>query len=526
MASPYPRRLRGRSHLVWAAVALLVGLAGNPALCAASGPRVTIAFEPVGDTGTSAATPHPENTAPPAAPVVAAPCAVFAINLETALGLAGAENPTIALAREAVAASRADLLRARALLLPTLDAGSNIDVHHGNLQSSQGQILNVDRQALYVGAGADAVGAGTVAIPGVRLRAQVAEAVFEPRAARQQVAASSFDALAVRNRVLLDVTDAYFGLLGAEARLQALRQAEADLGEIVRLAVNFARAGEGREADADRARSEALLLHTQEEAAEGDVAVAAANLARLLNMDPAVRLHGPGGPLPLVRLVDSSPGLEALIQIAMRNRPEVAARTADIGVVTAHLREEQVRPFVPLLSVGYSAGEFGGGSNLTDTRFGHFDGRSDFDVLAVWSFDNFGVGNLTTVRRLRADVAEAAAVRARVIDQIRREVAEAYGVSAARIQQAEVARRRVETAAQAYRFDLERIRGLVGISKTRIIAHPIELMNSADLLNRARLDLIGAVVGFDQAQFRLFVALGQPPTQAPPLPVNGQPCLP
>jgi outer membrane protein TolC len=451
---------------------------------------------------------------------------VYAIDLVTALGLAGAENPTIALAREAVAASRADLLRARALLLPTLNAGSSIDVHRGNLQTSQGQIISVDRQALFVGAGASAVGAGTVTIPGVRLTAQLAEAVFEPRAARQQVAASSFDALAVRNRVLLDVTDAYFALLGAEGRLQALRQAEADLGEVVRLAVNFARAGEGREADADRARSEALLLHTREEAAEGEVAAAAANLARLLNLDPSVRLRGPGGPLPLVRLVDPSPGLEALIQVALGNRPEVAARTADVGVVTAHLRQEQVRPFVPLLSVGYSAGEFGGGSNLTDTRFGHFDGRSDFDALAVWSLENFGVGNLNTVRRLRAEVTEAAAVRARAMEQIRREVAYAYAVSAARIQQLEVARRRVETSEQAYRLDLERIRGLVGVGRIRrVIAHPIELMNSADLLNRARLDLIAAMVGFDQAQFGLFVALGQPPTEATPL-VNGRPCLP
>ncbi|HJT76047.1 MAG TPA: hypothetical protein VJ739_02505, partial [Gemmataceae bacterium] len=192
-----------------------------------------------------------------------------------------------------------------------------------------------------------------------------------------------------------------------------------------------------------------------------------------------------------------------------------------IGVVTAHLREEQVRPFVPFLSVGYSAGEFGGGSNLTDTRFGHFDGRGDFDVLAVWSLENFGVGNLAAVRRLRAEVGEAAAARARVIDQVRREVADAYAVSGTRFQQVEVARRRVETAAQAYRLDLERIRGLVGVGKIRrATAHPIELMNSANLLNRARLDLIGAAVGFDQAQFRLFVALGQPP------PVNGRPGTP
>jgi hypothetical protein len=34
---------------------------------------------------------------------------------------------------------------------------------------------------------------------------------------------------------------------------------------------------------------------------------------------------------------------------------------------------------------------------------------------------------------------------------------------------------------------------------------------SLRLLNAARLELIQAIVAYDQAEFRLFVALGQPP---------------
>src|SRR5205823_3767295 len=118
------------------------------------------------------------------------------------------------------------------------------------------------------------------------------------------------------------------------------------------------------------------------------VAVASAELARLLSADPAVRLHTPGGPLPLARLVDPGVGLEALVQVAIRNRPEVAARAADVGLFATRLRQEQVRPFVPLVSIGFSAGTFGGGGSGTQPRFGHFDGRTDFDALAVWRLDN------------------------------------------------------------------------------------------------------------------------------------------
>jgi outer membrane protein TolC len=493
------------------AAALLLGLAAAVSHCPAQAPaadarpRGTLSFEPI-----------PEGAEAPAVPPG---CTDYPLDLATALALAGAENPTIALAQEAVRASRAEQLRAQALLLPTLDAGSSLDVHRGNLQTSQGQIIHVDRQSLYVGAGASAVGAGTVTIPGVRLTAQVADAVFEPRAARQQVAASNLDALATRNRVLLEVTDRYFALVGAEAAVQAFRQSEADLGRLVDLTVNFARTGEGREGDANRARSDALLLHTAEQRAEEQVAVASAELARLLSLDPAVRLHGPGGLPPPVQLVDPRAGLGPLIQVALRSRPEVAARAVDIAVVATHLRQEQVRPLVPLLSVGFSAGEFGGGSNQADTSFGHFDGRADFDVLAVWSLENFGLGNLAVQRRLRAEVEAAEAERARVIDQVRREVADAVALSQARLGELEAARRRVEAAAEGYRLDVIRIRNLAG-TRLKQRAYPLEALNNFRLLNTARQDMIRALVGYDQAQFALFVALGQPPTLA----AAGPPC--
>src|SRR5262245_30684387 len=55
-----------------------------------------------------------------AAPAVPPRRAEYTLNLETALGLACIENPTIALAEEAVRASMAEQLQARALLFPTL----------------------------------------------------------------------------------------------------------------------------------------------------------------------------------------------------------------------------------------------------------------------------------------------------------------------------------------------------------------------------------------------------------------------
>jgi outer membrane protein TolC len=452
------------------------------------------------DCGASAAGQQPQSDkAPPALPP---PACAYPIDLETAWALAGVQNPTIAIAREAVRESLALQLQARALLLPTLNAGTNYHSHAGNLQASSGLIRQVDSQDLYVGAGARALAAETVPIPGVRLFAHLGDAIYEPLAARRRVAVRHFEEAAAENAVLLEVAVRYLDLVGAEALLEAIHQSEAELGEVVRLTAAQARAGQGRAGDAGRALSQALLLHTEGQRAEGDVAVASARLAALLSLDPAVRLRTVGGPVPQIRLEGPADRLEPLVQTAVLNRPELRAREAAIAMRQARRRQEQIRPLLPLLSVGYSAGGFGGGSNLVDTRFGHFSARTDFDAFAVWTLQNFGLGNLALQRERAAEVREAFAERLETLDQVRREVADAYALSAARRRQADVAEREMRTARDGYRRDLLRARHLQG--------HPIELIDSVNLLAAARQERVRAVIGYDQAQFRLFVALGQP----------------
>jgi outer membrane protein TolC len=93
------------------------------------------------------------------------------------------------------------------------------------------------------------------------------------------------------------------------------------------------------------------------------------------------------------------------------------------------------------------------------------------------------------------------------INLVRREVAEAYSVSESKRIQTDVALRQLATADEGFRQDMTRIRGGEG--------RPIEVLNSLRLLASSRQDVIGAIIGYNQAQFELFVALGQPPYVAP-----------
>ena len=112
------------------------------------------------------------------------------------------------------------------------------------------------RQSLYFGGGAGALAAGTVEVPAVNIFSPLTDAIFEPLAARQQVERARFDASATANQVLLEVAELHFELLAAEADLEVRRESATQEAEVARLTRAYAEAGQGREADAQRAATE------------------------------------------------------------------------------------------------------------------------------------------------------------------------------------------------------------------------------------------------------------------------------
>jgi len=428
------------------------------------------------------------------------------IDLDNAFRIANVDNPRIGLAEELVRAHLAEQMLAKSLLFPTLNVGTTLSIHRGNLLAASGTVRDVDRESLYFGAGADVRGAGTVAVPGVHVVSHLGDAVFAPRVAQQKVQRSRFDAAATQNSVLLDVARAYLGLVSAEARLLALRQSEKELAELAKLTTDFAAKGAGREADAMRSQGELALLRTAVYRVEEEAIARATELARLLSADSTVRLRPEPGTPPLVQLIDDHTGLESLLESAIANRPEIAARSTDVALNETRLRQERIRPFLPTVSVGFSAGEFGGGSNLVGYRMSQFNSRTDLDIVAVWSLQNFGMGNRAVQNGVRAQVDIAEALRIQAVDRVHREVTEAFTRVRTSRHQIDIAKRRVETAQQAYRQDFLRTKDQLG--------KLIEVLSSFNLLVAARQDLVHAMVGYSQAQFELYVALGGTPVTA------------
>lgn len=477
---------------------------------------VQAAKQDKGDSGAREVLPPPKPIQDPAPK----PESENTIDLAAAFQLAGIDNPTINLAREATREALARQQFAQALMLPNLSVGSSFHMHRGNLQSGQGTIRDVDRQDLYAGAGARAIGSQTVGIPGVRLFSHLGDAIYEPLAARQNVEARRSISTATENQVLLAVAGAYFDLVGAEVRLEAMRKSETDLEEVNRLTAAYAKRGQGRVGDAHRAEANLELLHRQIQDAEEQVAAASARLSGLLSLDPTMRLHTPGGILQPLTLIDEKADLATLIENAMMNRPEVRARLQQIAEARTRVRQEKVRPFLPLLSVGYSAGTFGGGSNLTaagitqtdgsvvtSPSFGRFDGRSDFDVFAVWTLRNAGAGNRAVVWRTEALTGQAIAALEDTRNEIRREISEALADAQSAARQIDTTREQLRIAEEGFREEMTRIKQVVG--------RPLETIDSFRQLLDARQEILAAVIAYNAAQYRLLVAVGFSPLHSP-----------
>jgi outer membrane protein TolC len=295
----------------------------------------------------------------------------------------------------------------------------------------------------------------------------------------------------------------YQELACAAANLKTQRELMPNVEEVARITRDFALAGEGRAADADRALTERNLLIAEIQKTEGSLFAASARLAERLNLDPTTRLVPASQDFQALTIIDDRLPIADLIRVAVNQRPELAEGDAMIAEAGARVQQERWRPWLPTLWMGGSGGVFGGGSNLVPPTIGNFGGRTDFDVRAFWTLLNFGAGNRALQRQRMAERGQAVARRQASLNLVREQIASAQAGSIAARAQIDQRARAVLLAEEGFNQDLARTREGQG--------RPIEVLNNLNRLVRARLDLNISVLDYVSEQLRLYVALGSPP---------------
>ena len=449
--------------------------------------------EPV-PAATAEAVPAPP-PAPPSAPTAQQSTP---IDLPTALRLANADNLQVAVAREQIGQALATVAAANVIWLPSIRTGVNYDRHDGSIQAVQGNQFNTDRSAVYAGLGAGTFGAGPPLVPGVYANFNLADAFFQPLAARQFTQAKRGAARATTNDTLLSVAQAYLELLRSYQDYEIARGIADQTGRLAQLTADYAQTGEGLQSDADRLHVELTIRKNDVFRAEGARQVAATRLAQLLHLDPTLELE----PVePVVTPIEMVPERDVREMVAqgLSARPELSESRSLVSQAVSLMRRERFAPLVPSILLGTSYGAMGAGISPSMSPA---VGRLDLDAVAYWELRNLGLGDRAARQNANSVLRQAELRQIATMDLVAREITEAAALSRAARKQIDIAREGVEAALQSYERNVARIQEGKGL--------PIEVMQAVQALAIARREYLRTLIDFNSAQFSLYRAIGWP----------------
>jgi outer membrane protein TolC len=445
--------------------------------------------------------PGTEPPAPPPNPLPSLPshetAEILPVDLPTALRLTNANNPTIALARERVEEAYAAQRQADVAWLPNLQAGPQYERHDGRDQSTNGPIVEVSKQSLFINGGAT-------------LDWNSSDILFGPLVAERLVEAQSAAAQATSSDVQLSAAQAYFDLQRIQGELTINSDTFARAKEMLENSTAADKAGLTKTAgDINRARAEYDIRLAEEIQLQGNLGVASARLAHILLLRPTVMLKPADMKIVPITLVPENSGPDELMATALSNRPEIQAGRAASAAAMVRLRQAKVGPFLPHFDISYFGGTFGGGTNSQMSDFG---ARSDGEVDIYWQLHNLGAGDVAQARAREVQLSETNFQLEEVRAQIGEDVMAAY-------RQVEAYHRSLDSAEQAVRQAMETWRRIreasFGMAGQQHLYDPLQPLIAERDLNQARVGYLNAVIGYNKAQFQLYWALGQPPLQAP-----------
>jgi len=426
------------------------------------------------------------------------PAETYRLDMSTALALVAGQNPQVGFARWRIREAYANLEQANVLWLPSIQAGLSYDHHEGPLQNAAGEILNVNRSSLQSGMGAGAVGAGTTPFPGIIAQFQLVDAIFQPAIAQRSAWAQEHARDAVLNDQLLEAAVAYQELLRAHQLRAVAIQTVGGSEQLVKLTTDYARAGQGTLADEERSLTELALRKNDVARADENVAVASARLAQVLSISTGqeiVPVEDSIAPIALTTVGSSQENLAT----ALGNRPELRESRDLVAAAVGRLRRERYAPLVPSILLGASYSGFGGGVGGT---IGDFDGRADFDAMALWQIRNLGYGEQAARQAANARVQQETMRQIRVMDTVAREVTEAEARVRTRFIRIGIAKSGVESARLSFDRNFLRIREAQGL--------PIEVLQAIQARDASQRELVDATADYNIAQFQLQRALGWP----------------
>jgi outer membrane protein TolC len=415
-----------------------------------------------------------------------------AIDLATALELAGARSVDVQIARARLDAARAEATSANLRFLPWITAGVSYQRHGGVTPDVLGNIVTADKDLSVAGAG-------------VSLRVDVGEALFQSLAAKQTTQAAEHVVASQRQQSLLRAAEGYFDLLAAQASVTVAREAlrisqeyESQLHRAVEIGI--ALRGDELRVKVQSQRNQLAVQQALEQRR-----VLAARLAETLRLDPSVELVAKDAELVPLSLVPTTNTVESLVAEALSARPEVSEGHALVLAAEENRKAAAYGPLIPALTGRLFVDSLSGGPDGAASRSGE---SRDYVAAVAWRLGPGGILDFGRTRAANARLGESQWTLEKVKDAIARQVVEARTRVLSQQEQLETARGAMATAEQGFTLARERREFEVGIVLENILAEQDQ--------TRARLDYVRAIGEYDKAQYALGRALGRLGHEAAP----------
>jgi len=407
------------------------------------------------------------------------------IDLPTTLRLAGAQNLDVQIARERLREARAQQDQATLRFFPWLAPGVGYRRHDGNIQDVGGAIFEANKQAYTVGAA-------------LTLQVDLGDAIYQSLAARQLARAAEESVEISRQDEVLAAATGYLELARAEASIAVLRDGlriAEDYAAQVRRAVAVGVAYQGEVLRADLQTRKNLL---QIRRADEERRLAAARLAQVLRLDPAVDLLPAPGDLAPLALTATNAALDTLVARALGGRPELRRAAALVRSAEAGRDGAVKGPWIPSVGAMAYLGGLGGGVN---DAWNNFDGTADYLLGASWRIGPGGIGDRARVRSAEAREQISLLETRKVADEVVRQVVASRTRVHSLTDQLEITRQTVETAGELLRLSRER--------KAFDVGAVLEAVQAEADLTQARLEYLTLLSAHNQAEFALRRAVGE-----------------
>lgn len=400
----------------------------------------------------------------------------FAINLETVLKLAGANNLTVKEYQLKYQQALANQSKTREWWLPNVYAGYNTHYLNGAAMNADGKIFTgVNRNNLWAGLG-------------IAAEIDFGKGFYQTLAARQKVQSANYFIIAEKNKAVLNAIHNYYDLQAAQLKyifLKHLAEQSDTISQQIKIKVDI---GLGYQSDYLLAQSNFKHINISMLQAKNDWLKVSALLASLLNLENNISLISADtvfAPLQLTAVLKDTTGFQ--------KRPEFLGMNAALQSYVTLKKTANQGLLLPKLKMGFDNGSFGAYNAALYNTY-------QFNASLLW---NLPLGRLTykgDIKQWNAQISLQQNKVAQFKNQYQQEIATATAQVQIANEQIIIAKEALQLASEALYQSTERQK--LGTAK------PFEVFQVQQYYLQTQLDYINVVSEYNKAQYSLFVASG------------------